>query len=266
MGKFLFVMLLFVQTSFGGFERTEIGARAMAFGNSYVGLGDDVWAIYHNVGGIARLNKWQASVFYSPQAYGLSEFSLAAVAVVVPVKFGNFGFSVRKYGFELYREISGTLSYANTISGVNLGLNINYHTVVIKSYGSAATIGLDFGVLVPVIDRLNWGIFIKNLNSPTIGRSKEKLPQAFSTGVAYLPLESLTLLLDFQKDISFDPTARFGFEYRIINAVALRGGIADEPSQFAGGIGVMYSIFQFDYAFSTHQELGWTHSFSLTIR
>jgi hypothetical protein len=266
MGKILLLTLVSVQISLGGFERTEVGARAMAFGNAYIGLADDVWAIYHNVGGIACLEKWQTSVFYSPQPYGLSELSLAAIAGVVPTKFGVLGLAVRKYGFELYHEFSGTLSYAKTVSGVNFGFNINYHTVVIKSYGSAATIGLDVGILIPVLDRLRWGASIKNINSPTIGSSKEKLPQAFSTGVAYLPLENLILLLDFRKDISFDPSSRVGFEYKIVEAVALRGGVSDEPSQFSGGIGIKYSLFSFDYAFSTHQDLGWTHAFSITIR
>jgi len=266
MWKILLLVLLLAQNCPGGFERTEMGARASAFGNAYVGLADDVWAIFYNSGGLARIKSYQVSFFYSPQPFGLSELSNGSVAAAAPFNFGSLGFALRKYGFELYRELTGTLSYANTFKGVHLGININYNSVTIKNYGSAGTVGIDAGLIVPVIQNFQWGIFIKNLNSPTIGISKEKLPQSFTTGVAYLPISNFTLLLDMEKEINFDLAGRFGFEYWLIDAVALRGGVSDVPTQFSGGVGIRYSLFQVDYAFTTHQELGSTHCFSITIQ
>ena len=260
------LLLLFSAVALGGFEQTGVSARAKALGGSYVGLSDDVWAIFFNVGGLATITRQEVSFLYAPEQFELHELSYAVGAVALPTRLGVFGVAVRKYGFELYREFSGTISYARSILNVGLGINFNYHSVAIKNYGSAGTVGIDIGVHVRLIDQVHWGISAKNINSPTIGISHEPLPQTFSSGVAYLPMKNLNLTFDYEKELGFDPSPRFGFEYWIVHELALRGGVSDAPALYAGGIGVRFSMFQIDYAFSTHQDLGWTHQASITIR
>lgn len=259
-------LLLGINVTFGGFDRTDVGARAQALGNAYVGLADDVWSIFHNAAGLSMLTLWEAGFFYSPQPFGLSELSTGAAALAFPTGFGSLGAGVRSYGFNLYREFSGTLSFARSLSGVHAGISVTYHSVRIERYGSSATIGVDAGILVQLLRDIRLGIAIQNINSPTIGRSNEKLPQTFSTGIAYTPFRSLYIVADVAKETAFDISSRFGFEYWIIDALALRGGVSDQPSKVCAGTGIRFSIFQFDYSFSTHQELGWTHQFSLTVR
>ena len=259
------LILLTTRVAFGGFELGDGGARAKALGNAYLGLADDVWSIYFNVGGLASLSKNEVSFFYSPRQFGMSELSYSLGALAIPTGFGVVGLGARRYGFDLYREFSGTISYANTVSGAGIGVSFNYHTVTIRSYGSAGTIGIDIGVLIPVMSQVRWGISAKNINGPTVGSSSEKLPQTFSTGIAYFPIENLSLAFDYQKETRFDASPRFGFEYHPIDAVAFRAGVSDEPSQYSGGLGIRYSAFQVDYAFTAHQELGWTHAASVTI-
>lgn len=259
-------ILLSINVAFGGFDRTDIGARSQALGNAYVGIADDVWSIFHNAAGLIMLTQWEAGFFYSPQPFGLSELSTGAAAFALPTDFGVLGAGVRSYGFSLYREFSGALSYARSMSGVNTGISLNYHSVSIERYGSSATIGVDAGIIVQLLKDIRFGIAIRNLNSPTIGQSGEKLPQTFSTGIAYTPFRTLSIVAGAAKETAFDISSRFGFEYWIIDALALRGGVSDQPSQVCAGTGIRFSIFQFDYSFSTHQELGWTHQVSLTIR
>ena len=266
MWRTFYILLLVPRLVFAGFEQTEVGARAKALGSSFVGLANDVWAISYNVGGLANLTQREAAVFYAPTQFGLSELSLSAFAVGYPTDKGVFGISARRFGFDLYREVSWTLSYANTFHDVALGVNLNYHNVAIQNYGSAGTIGFDVGALVHLTSQVQWGISAKNINAPTIGSSREPLPQSFSTGIAYLPLEKLSLSLDYFKETKFDASSRFGAEYWVVDEVALRFGISNEPTLYAGGFGIQYNIFEFDYAFTTHQELGVTHQFSLLIR
>jgi len=99
-----------------------------------------------------------------------------------------------------------------------------------------------------------------------LGSSKEKLPQIFSTGFVYRPIEKFSICADYQKELRYDASPRFGFEYWMIEEVAVRGGVSNEPSLFTGGFGVRYLLFQVDYAFSSHQELGGTHQVSISIR
>ncbi len=266
MWKFLLFYIVLAESLMGGFEQREVGARSSAFGNTFVGLADDVWAIHFNVAGLAGLSNYQVSVFYSPQPLGLSELSLSSFAAAIPTRDGVVCLSARRYGFELYRELSGSLAYSNIITGIHLGINLNYHMVSIKNYGSAGALGIDLGILIPLIDKLRWGISMKNINSPKIGSSSEKIPQCLTGGFAFLPLENLSLMLDVQKETSFEPSTRFGFEYRVVDAIALRGGYCNEPASYSTGIGIRYSFFSIDYAVSIHPILGWTHSFSVTIQ
>ena len=261
------VMLLIIPpVAFAGFERTMIGARASGMGSAFVALSNDGWGLFYNPAGLATINRYEASIYYSPSAFGLSELSLSAAIAVLPTSIGSFGIGLRRYGFELYREMSGTLSYSNILSDLMLGVNLNYHSVSIVNYGSAGTIGIDVGAKMKLLEDIDWGISIKNGNAPTIGSAKEELPQVFSTGIAYFPIVNLTLAADYRKEVKRDGSLRFGTEYRIIDEVALRAGTSRKPIEYYSGLGVRYSVFQFDYAYEGHQELGGTHHLGLTIR
>ncbi|MDI6779709.1 MAG: hypothetical protein QME25_05895 [Bacteroidota bacterium] len=269
--RLIFVLFLSSAVpSFASFEGYETGSRAKSLGNTFVGLADDCWAIYYNPAGLARINQNNFSFFYLPNQFGLSELTTAAIAGSYSTHFGTFGVGVRKFGFELYKEISATVSYANTIAGIYFGANLNYNHLAIRGYGSDAVIGLDVGVLLPLfksaIDGLFLGISAKNINIPSIGKSREKLPQVFCTGISYTPVNNLILLVDYQKEIGFDASPKFGAEYQIFDMLSLRFGVSDNPTSFASGVGIEIAFVRFDYALFTHQELGISHSATITIR
>jgi hypothetical protein len=265
MMRYIILLLFSIQSLFAGFEQSGASARAKALAGAYTGISDDAWAIFYNVGGLTQLHNDEVSFFYAPQLFGLSELSTGIGAAAFRTSFGTIGFGVRKYGYDLYREISGTLSYATNVSGISAGVSINYQTVSISRYGSAHTISIDIGTLVPISQHIRWGVSAKNINAATIGGAREKLPQTFAAGVLYSPLTDLFLSVDFNTETGFDPSTRFGFEYNIIDAIALRAGYTEVPSEITGGLGVRYSRFRFDYAVVSHQDLGWTHEVSITI-
>lgn len=260
------IFLICVSNCYSGFERVEGGARAVCFGGAFVGLADDSWAIFYNPAGLARLRMPELGLFYSPQPFGLSELKSFYLTGVYPTSLGSFATSIRSFGFSLYREFSASLAYAREFSGICVGMNFNYQSVSITNYGSAGTIGIDVGVLVLAFKNLRWGIAARNINAPTIGQSAERLPQIFASGISYEPMDAMHLVFDYQKEIGFPPSPKFGFEYWIIDEIAVLGGVADEPSTYAAGLGIRYLFFQMNYAFTMHQTLGLTHQASITLR
>jgi hypothetical protein len=246
------MLLLPIAFSRAGFEQTEGGARARAMGNAFVGLADDVWAIQYNPAGLARVSSLEFSGFYSPQPFGLAELRLMALAAAYPTSVGTFGVAARRFGFELYRETSFSIGYAREIGGVFAGLNVNYHSVAIERYGSAETFALDAGVLVPVVESLRFGIAARNVSAAAIGESRERLPQTFTAGLAYSPIENADMAFDYQKEPGFVASPRGGIEYWIIREVVLRLGFSDQPSSYTAGLGLRYMFVQFDYGFATH--------------
>jgi hypothetical protein len=266
MRSVLLLILLVFDTAPAGLEHRDAGGRSRALGGAFTGLADDVWAVIYNAGGCSKLTMNEASFYYAPQPFGLDELSYSAVAVALPTAFGVVGVSASRYGFDLYRELSMGIALARNIAGAGIGMNVTYYAVTIQNYGSAASVGIDVGAHVAVTPHISSGIAIHNINAPSIGDSKEKLPQMFSAGVAFTPSQAVTLALDYQKETGFVASPKLGFEYRPAATVAIRGGMSDEPSQSSCGFGFRYSAVELDYALSRHPDLGWSHQASVTLR
>ena len=260
------LVLVLSQISRAGLQQSEAGSRAKALGGAYAAAGGDAWTLFFNVGGLSRLERNEVSFFYSPSPFGLPELGVEAAAIGLRTNFGVIGLAARRFGFELYREVSATLAYAYSVSNIGFGLSLNRHSVAISRYGSASALGLDAGLLAILSNRLACGLSVKNLNAPRIGVAREPLPQVFAIGIEYIPAGGVSLVGDYRKESGRAGAARFGFEYRIVTALALRAGFSDAESRTTGGIGVQYGLFRLDYAFESHQELGWTHEFTLSIR
>jgi len=263
--KILVTVILF-QKSYAQFEITDIGAKAISMGGAFTSLADNSSAVYYNPSGISQLPFREVSVFYSPSPFGLKELAYGSINYVEPTRFGVFALSAKTYGFELYREITATISYANNFGKkIHYGLNLNYFNLSIKNYGSASSFGIDVGVLAYLTDFMRWGFAAFNVNRPSVGTQKDKLPQVYRGGISVQPKNYLNFILDVEKDTRFHASVKFGMEYNVYEMVDIRSGIGTAPSRFSGGIGFNYSLFNISYAFNTHQDLGLTHQGSISI-
>jgi hypothetical protein len=262
----LLVCLFCVGDARAGFERRDQGARPIGMGGAFVAIADNAWAIIFNPAGLAQLRGDEIAAFYSPQPFGMIELSLASFALAHPTSFGEVGLSVNRFGFDLYREVSGILSYANSYRDVfSFGINLTYNSLAIKNYGSASAIGVDVGILATVTRGLHWGFFAANVNAPSIGQAKERLPQIYASGLSFSPADGLLLGLDVIKDIRYPALLRAGLEYRLVDPVSLRVGVGNNPTKFSSGLGIHFSFVHFDYAMTTHPDLGLSHQFSVAV-
>lgn len=260
------IKLLWFHNSIAQFELLEIGAKPVSLGGAFTSLADNSNAVYFNPAGISQIPFREVSFFYSPAPFGLTELAYGSVNYIEPTSFGVFGLSGKTYGFELYKEITITASYANNFrKRIHFGANLNYYHLAIKNYGTASTFGIDLGFLAYLTDIIRWGFAAFNLNRPHVGSQKDKLPQVYRTGVSVQPRHDLNFLLDIEKDTRYVMSVKSGIEYILYDMVNLRTGIGTAPVRFSGGIGFNYSLFEIAYGFNTHQELGITHQGSITI-
>ena len=265
--KFI-IVLLFVsfRLNYAQFELIDIGAKPISLGGAFTSLANNSNAVYFNPAGISQIPFREVSVFYSPAPFGLKELANGSVNYVEPTKFGSFGLSAKTYGFELYKEITVTATYSNNYKKkIFYGANINYYNLKIQNYGSASTFGIDIGGLAYLTDFLRWGFAAFNLNRPKIGTQDDKLPQVYRTGVSIQPRKELNFVLDVEKDTRYTASVKAGIEYSLYDMIDLRAGIGTEPTKFSGGVGLYYSIFEIDYGFYNHQDLGLTHQGTITI-
>ncbi len=243
------------------------GARQAALSNSDIALSDDVFSLFYNPAGLSQINWREAGVYYSPSPFGLSELANGFAAYNEPLPFGSAAIGGMTYGFDLYRENKITAGYSyNYNNKFFIGGAVNYHTVSIKNYGSDAAFYFNIGGLVYIADFLRWGFYFHNINRATFSAEENQIPVILGSGLSYDVLENISFNISVIKDLDRKASLNGGIEYNLNEYLSIRSGFSNEPSKFSAGIGIKYSLINFDYAMFTHQDLGLTHQAGIIIR
>jgi tetratricopeptide (TPR) repeat protein len=124
-----------------------------------------------------------------------------------------------------------------------------------------------------LVDRVQVGVSVANLGPAVkFERDEEALPLVYRAGVAVRGwARSLTAAADYEKPLRDPGSARFGAEYRVLNALALRAGYRwalkdNRRSLQAGyhlGLGFQIGDLWIDYALVPFQKLDDTHFMGL---
>jgi competence ComEA-like helix-hairpin-helix protein len=246
-----------------------LGARPVALGSAYVGLAADEQSVMWNPAGLAELNRFSAgSSYFRP--YGMAELGYTGAALSFPTRWGGVGLGYIGHGDGQYAETSYLVGYGRAWRRwLQTGLTARAMRLSIENYGEANAWGIDAGLFAQLQDNVSVGLTAVNINAPTIGRSKEELPQILTIGAAYHIYEDLWLVADARQEIGQDLQLCAGMEYWPVDMLALRLGGHSAPDQFTAGFGLRgpgrLRALHFDYAFQTHQWLGATHHLSLSF-
>ena len=175
--------------------------------------------------------------------------------------------NAEKFGFDLYSETEFGLAFARKIDkNISTGLSFEYYRLDIARYGAAAGFFVNGGLMAHMVERIDVGFSVHNITAATIGHTKERIPQVFSSGVCWSPLHDLSVSVEMEKDIHFPASIKMGIEQLMFSVVALRAGVANNPDKYSFGIGLRYSLFEFGYAGYSHPDLGWTHQIDLSFK
>jgi hypothetical protein len=264
-GRFITGLLIFLLSNCT-FAQVNAGARQIAISNSDVAQCNDVFSLFNNPAGLSQLNWREIGLYYSPSPFGLKELANGFFSYLEPTRYGAIAVGAMTYGFELYKENEICLGYSNRFEkNFFAGIAINYNNVFIKNYGNDNSISINLGCLVYLIDNLTWGFSYHNIARASYGKEKNQIPIVFQTGISYSPISNATLHGAIEKELEYPLSIRFGLEYFPIKYFYLRTGFSTEPDKVSGGIGIIYSFFELDYAVFNHQELGLTHQAGIII-
>ena len=242
-------------------------ARADALGNSTT-ASLSATGVHANPAAHANVPK-VTTTFYARQGFGLAAFRYGATHAAVPFAWGTLSGGASTFGFEDYREVHLSTSYARsfqfgTSRSVYMGLTARYYHTSISRYGSAAALGLNAGIVLSLLRSLQMGAHATNISGSALVES-EPLPRTLAVGLQYQALQQMRVLIDAFKDIRFPTTVRGGIEVRPIPVIALRIGLTTTPVRFMGGIGVHLGPLRADIAAEQHQDLGWSPSASVRV-
>ncbi|MFQ5638741.1 MAG: helix-hairpin-helix domain-containing protein [bacterium] len=261
----IFISFYTVCHAWGGLEDVPIGARSLAMGAAYVALANNAESVFLNPGGLDQLTGAQIALFYQ-KPFGLEDLNFGTLAVSLPVRHHRLSVGFVTLGHRFFKEHAFTLSYSRNLrQRFYYGIGVRYHILQINGYGSSGAIGLDMGFVVLLHSQLRLGFTTKNVNRPKTGKSKENRPQTYQSGLSVQVQPNVTINLDIFKEVRFPAEVRFGVEIKPYDILALRAGTASNPNRFSAGFGIKVNRFTIDYAFFSHNDLGFTHQASLSF-
>ena len=264
--KLFCTIIIICSISFSAYSQYSPGAKQISLSNSDVALSNDVFSIFNNPAGLSQMDWREVGVYYSPAPFGLTELANGFVAYHEPTSFGSLALGGMSYGFDLYKESKISLGYSyNYLNKFFVGIALNYQTVSIQNYGSDGAFFFNIGGLAYITNSFRVGFSFQNINRATFGIEDDQIPIIFNTGLSFDVMDEVTLNISVEKDIKYNPSFQFGFNYDIIEYLSIRTGFANEPSKYSAGVGINYSIFSLDYALFTHNDLGLTHQAGLII-
>lgn len=265
--NYLYALLFFcvftAGESYAGFERRYAGARSLATAGALCVFGEDPWSFYYNPARAAKIR--ELSIFYVPSVLGIAEVKATGVSFRDNLWGIDFGGAAQTFGFELYRENVFTLNLSKPLYHfLFIGANVNIDHLYIKNYGTDLTASVDAGAKMFFSRNFSIAFSMTNLNSASMTRSNDRLPQTFTGGVAF-ESEALNVAVEYFKELDFPSAIRIAAEYSPARFVTLRAGSASGTNSFNAGLGVRFLSFELEYGAAFHQVLGVTHSFGLSL-
>ena len=261
-----FQLIYFIALTSSIFPQIEPGAKQIALSHSDVALSSDVFTLFGNPAGLSEIKWREAGVYYSPAPFGFSEMANGYIAYNEPFNWGSIAIGGMSYGFDLYKENKILLGFSyNLLDKFFLGAVLNFHTVSIKTYGSANSFYLNLGGLAYITEVIRWGFSIQNVNRASFGKEKDQIPVVFRTGFSYDVMKNISLNASVEKDVIHNTALLVGINYDLVKYFSIRTGFSNEPSSLTAGIGINYSLISVDYAVFTHPDLGLTHQAGIII-
>jgi hypothetical protein len=231
----------------------------------YVGLSaystqqTDPLSFTANQAALAKIK--QAGVgLYSEQRFLLSATNSYALSTALPTKLGNFGIQLNYAGFKNFNENKIGLAYARSLGEkVDVGVQFNYYSYRIPSYGNASSINFEAGAIIHFTDKLNGGIHIYNpVGGKLSNTDNEKLASAYRIGLGYDASENFFISGEIIKEEDKPVNVIAGFQFHFAKQFYARAGFISVSSTPFAGAGIGWKNMRLDVSGSYHPQLGFS--------
>ncbi|MDA1353854.1 MAG: PorV/PorQ family protein [bacterium] len=252
------------------------GARAAGMGQAFTSVANDGDAIYFNPAGM----EYQEKNLVQFMNFQFLETNYMGLQYIVPASWGTFGLgysSAELGGIEesTLNEDSGRLELTGDSFGyagraiylsasstffdrLMVGGNFKIVSETLHS-NSASGFGLDLGLIYKmgaswtgITDEIDLGLALRNIMPPSLkwdteGSAEATVPTVMALGISSKFLdERLLASLDIQNKTGRDMSLHLGFEYWIVESLALRFGYGS--AQLNLGAGLQFDRFHLDYS------------------
>jgi hypothetical protein len=240
-----------------------MGARANGLGYASSTL-TDVWGIFNNVAGIAKLEKATAACAYDLHG-SITGANRTAAVFATPLKFGVLGAGAYRFGDHLYNEHVVSASFSNKFGLAALGGQVNYIQYHTEGFGSKGVVSFNLGGIAELTPQLSVGAYITNITQPSITET-EKLPTKLAAGISYTPIDQILLTAEIEKDVDYDATGKMGIEYKFHSKFTARTAYNVNPNTAYFGLGFKTKRLNIDYAMQYHAVLSFSQQASVSCQ
>ncbi|MEK7812217.1 MAG: PorV/PorQ family protein, partial [Candidatus Desantisbacteria bacterium] len=272
------------------FLKIGVGARAAGMGNGFSAIADDTSAIFYNPAGLVHIsspcistmyNQWIGGLMHGAITYVNPCFKQSAIGIGA-VYLGTNGIpryekidSLTQTGEYRAYDASFNCAYAfHFTRGISLGINVKGIQEKIDNE-EAGGFAIDFGQLYHTpIEGLSLSTVVQNVGPDMRFKDAEyKLPTCYKLGIAYrFPDYPLLMGCDWSKPLHDKWKINAGFECKILNTVALRGGFDSQLFEDLNGGGLNLGFgfpigpYTIDYALVPTKRMGNTHRMSIGMQ
>lgn len=231
----------------------------------YTGLGAysinhvDVFSFNNNQASLAQIKNASVGA-YGERRFMLDELSLYQLSIAVPTSSGNFGVKAGYFGFSDFNESQIGLAYGRKLGAkLDVGVQFNYNGVQVSGYGNASAINFEIGTILHLTDKLNAGVHAYNPVGGKFGKNEdEKLASVYSVGFGYEASEKFFVSAEIEKEENQTVNVNAGMQYKFLQQLIARVGIATNTSNVYAGVGLFLKSFRLDVVASYHPQLGVT--------
>jgi hypothetical protein len=271
------LLLLWAGGAMAAFEYAGVSARPMAMGGAFVGLADDVNALYYNPAGLAFIKEREETFMHAGK---LGVLSRDYIALAVPTA----GFYVFRDQAVLESE-EGEASMSESIYSASYGIKLlplvslgaSGKIMVMKSpLGSDVGLGIDVGALLKPVEMISVGVLVRNIGGGNLGKiggeALDVNPEV-AVGAAVKDLGKIVtaaadvvLMKNPADAASWTVGINAGAEAKLMKLLALRAGYNN--GRITAGLGLFQERWGIDYAIGLEKGGldGFSHHISLALR
>lgn len=243
----------------GAFEHTPLAPMNVGMGLMVVNGSLQPTGILNDPASSVQMTTPQMFLSWGNR-FGLKTLLHQSAAVSYPLSVFNLGVGVTRFGNSLYQETTITVLTGKRVKpSLDVGIAITLYQLFIKDYSSQGTMGITISSRWHLAGRLECSTTLQNVNNPRLSGYREPLPQIITTGVSYVPVPHIKTILEWEQDLEYPGRAKFGVLCRPFRWLRFALGYAANPGQVTGGVELTFQFVSFNYAATTHAQLGLSH-------
>ncbi len=270
--KILFVIILLCSFLYAH-SRNNVqptGSKAAAMGNAFVSR-TDVFAIYHNQAGLAKMQNFAVALFYENRFFSSLQannlLQTRAIVASLPVGNGNIALQYNMFGPSRWAESNAGIAYAIPLSEkISAGIQISYFgSRMPEDNSTVITMGFEGGVIYAINDNTSIGAHLSNPYTPAINTSiyNEHIPWKVKFGGHSILSPDFIFSYEIEKIQEQKNILKLGGEWLTTENFALRAGINTTPVRFYAGFGYNTNSLNIDISYSNNFSIGYVLSASV---